>query len=85
MANKKFYVIIKVGNGRPRMFYFDGSPSTKQWEFSFDITTPEKKEESVQKMKERMLDAQKYRNFPDWKRTSPSTGVTSGSLRKAAL
>ena len=63
MASKKFYVSVKVGNGKPRMFYFDGSPSTKQWEFSFDITTPEKKEESVKKMKERMLEAQKYQEL----------------------
>jgi hypothetical protein len=63
MDRKKFYVIVKVGNGRPRKFYFDGSPTTKQWEFTWDITTPEKTTESVKKMEQRLSEAQKYQGI----------------------
>lgn len=63
MDRKKFYVMVKVGNGRPRKFYFDGSPTTKQWEFTWDITTPEKTAESVKKMEQRLSEAQKYQGI----------------------
>lgn len=63
MDRKKFYVIVKVGNGRPRKFYFDGSPTTKQWEFTWDITTPEKTAESLKKMEQRLSEAQKYQEI----------------------
>lgn len=63
MDRKKFYVMVKVGNGRPRKFYFDGSPTTKQWEFTWDITTPEKTAESLKKMKQRLSEAQKYQEI----------------------
>lgn len=63
MDRKKFYVMVKVGNGRPRKFYFDGSPTTKQWEFTWDITTPEKTTESIKKMEQRLSEAQKYQGI----------------------
>ena len=63
MDRKKFYVMVKVGNGRPRKFYFDGSPTTKQWEFTWDITTPEKTAESLKKMEQRLSEAQKYQGI----------------------
>ena len=63
MNKKKFYVMVKVGNGRPRKFYFDGSPTTKQWEFTWDITTPEKTAESLKKMEQRLSEAQKYQEI----------------------